>query len=123
MFIILGDQSKERESEKARKESEEYLMVNFPADVRKNLKGIILPQTKKTKEEKEKKPLVERQVESEGKVLFKETEKNEGNFSSGRDWRGLCGWASFPLLIFNNKRNTSLTSQLDIIYNNDNKIM
>ena len=89
MFIFRGDQSKERESEKARKESEEYLMVNFPADVRKNLKGIILPQTK-TKEEKEKKSLVERQVESEGKVLSKETEKNEGNFSSGREWSGLC---------------------------------
>ena len=85
MFIVLGEESKERDIEKARKESEEYLMVNFPADVRKNLKGIILPQTKST-EEKEKKSLIERQVESEGKVLSKETKKNEGNFSSGRDW-------------------------------------
>ena len=87
MFISLGDQSKERDSEKARKESEEYLMVNFPADVRKNLKGIILP---KSREEKEKKPVLDRQVESEGKVLSKETEKNEGNFSSGREWSEVC---------------------------------
>lgn len=85
MFIVLGEQSKERDIEKARKESEEYLMVNFPADVRKNLKGIILPQTK-SKEEKEKKL---KQVESEGEVLSKETKKNEGNFSSGRDWSRL----------------------------------
>ena len=85
MFIVPGEQSKERDIEKARKESEEYLMVNFPADVRKNLKGIILPQTK-SKEEKEKKL---KQVESEGKVLSKETKKDEGNFSSGRDWSRL----------------------------------
>ena len=90
MFIFLGEQSKERHLEKARKESEEYLMVNFPADVRKNLKGIILPQTK-SQEEKEKKSLVERQVESEGR---KETGKTEGNISSGRDWIGLCSSAS-----------------------------
>ena len=94
MFIFLDGQSKERHLEKARKESEEYLMVNFPADVRKNLKGIILPQTK-SQEEKEKKSLVERQVESEaGKVLSKETGKTEGNISSGRDWIGLCSSAS-----------------------------
>ena len=93
MFIFLGEQSKERDLEKARKESEEYLMVNFPADVRKNLKGIILPQTK-SQEEKEKKSATERQVESEGKVLSKETEKTEGNISSGRDWSEVCSSAS-----------------------------
>ena len=91
-FIFLGEQSKERDLEKARKESEEYLMVNFPADVRKNLKGIILPDsaTGKSKAEKDKKSVIERQVESEGKVLSKETEKIEGNISSGRDWSVLC---------------------------------
>ena len=35
-----------RDKERKRKESEQYLMMNFPADVRKNLKGIILPQEK-----------------------------------------------------------------------------
>lgn len=88
MFIFLGEQSKERDIEKARKASEEYLMVNFPADVRKNLKGIILPQTK-CDEEKEKKSVSDGQVESEAKVLSKETKKSEGNFSSGRDWSRL----------------------------------
>ena len=33
-----------KSSERKRRESEEYLMMNFPADVRKNLKGIILPE-------------------------------------------------------------------------------
>lgn len=35
-----------RDKERKRKESEQYLMMNFPADVRKNLKGIILPPEK-----------------------------------------------------------------------------
>ena len=92
MFIFLGEQSKERDLEKARKESEEYLMVNYPADVRKNLKGIILPHSaiNISQAEKEKKLVIDRQVESEGKVLSKETEKIEGNISTGRDWSGLC---------------------------------
>ena len=34
------------DKERKRKESEQYLMMNFPADVRKNLKGIILPPEK-----------------------------------------------------------------------------
>ena len=40
-----------REEEQIRRKSEEYLMVNFPADVRKNLKGIMLPKNEQTKQD------------------------------------------------------------------------
>ena len=47
---IFSDELQVREAEQLRKKSEEYLMVNFPADVRKNLKGIILPEKKLERE-------------------------------------------------------------------------
>ena len=40
----VGPKERERGLEQKRKKSEEYLMVNFPADVRKNLRGIVLPE-------------------------------------------------------------------------------
>ena len=63
-----------------RKESEEYLMVNFPVDVRKNLKGIILPDTddqSRTDEDKNNKD-----NNNEVKVVNK---SDEGNLSQGRE--------------------------------------
>jgi hypothetical protein len=36
--------SPEREAARRQKRSEEYMMVNFPADVRKNLRGCLLPE-------------------------------------------------------------------------------
>ena len=42
--LYLGCKEKERSEEQKRKKSEEYLLVNFPADVRKNLRGIVLPE-------------------------------------------------------------------------------
>jgi hypothetical protein len=37
-----------REEGKIRKQSEEYLLVNFPCDIRKNLRGILLAADKKS---------------------------------------------------------------------------
>ena len=44
LHVFLGSKERERCEERQRKKSEEYLLVNFPADVRKNLKGIVLPE-------------------------------------------------------------------------------
>ena len=56
-----------RDKERKRKESEQYLMMNFPADVRKNLKGIILPQERidRKAENLEKEALMKKVAEQE----------------------------------------------------------
>ena len=67
------------DKERKRKESEQYLMMNFPADVRKNLKGIILPPEK-----------IDRKAENieKEKTMNNVTENvsnDEGNLSQGQE--------------------------------------
>jgi len=75
-----NDELQVREAEKLRKKSEEYLMVNFPANVRKNLKGIILPE-KETETEREQHE--SENVNTEEKVMIAASDA-EGNCSLGR---------------------------------------
>jgi len=75
-----NDELQVREAEKLRKKSEEYLMVNFPANVRKNLKGIILPE-KETETEREQHE--SENVNTEEKVMNAASDA-EGNCSLGR---------------------------------------
>ena len=92
MFIIWNDSSETgtaaaggradsfRDKERKRKESEQYLMVNFPADVRKNLKGIVLPANDKID--------VDTSIKNSEKVdKTNEVKENddEGNLSQGRE--------------------------------------
>ena len=46
-FVIIG-----REEDSLRKKNEEYLLLNFPCDVRKNLRGIRLAEDKKSEDKK-----------------------------------------------------------------------
>ena len=71
-----------REDEKLRKKSEEYLMVNFPAGVRKNLKGIVLPENEDAMERK----IEESENVNTGKKVINTASTSEGNHSLGRDW-------------------------------------
>ena len=77
---LVDSENNFRDKGRKRKESEEYLMVNFPVDVRKNLKGIILPDPddqSKTDEDKNSKD-----NNNEVKVVNK---SDEGNLSQGRE--------------------------------------
>ena len=71
---------REREEEKLRKESEEYLMVNFPAGVRKNLKGILLPDKKSKRENESEESINNDHVENDDDIGC----QDEGKSSLGR---------------------------------------
>ena len=82
LYNLFSDEDKvqAREEEKLRKMSDEYLMVNFPAGIRKNLKGIILPE----KEDASKRKMQESENVNDGKNVTNTASTSEGNHSIGR---------------------------------------
>ena len=58
-------------------------MVNFPADVRKNLKGIILPQDKKETDTKQEEAVKTNKVDES--FTKADNDDDEGNLSQGRE--------------------------------------
>lgn len=86
-----------RDKERKRKESEQYLMMNFPADVRKNLKGIILPPEKNDADRKTE------HIEKENKANYvtENLSNDEGNLLEGQE---IFQFISFKTLQLSLKR-------------------